>query len=154
MSCVAQRCVEDKNNAERRVTSTTESLRDRSDRAGGRRAKGRDKGRASPRRRGGERALPAGEPANRPTARPGEIEIAACCVLSLQLEPDADGHLELGNLPVLDGTALLYDLKPIHMGDRLSSLDDRGLHSLGEALRRGANHVNELVDSGHGGAPY
>src|SRR5215472_9726722 len=77
MSCVAQRCVEDKNNAERRVTSTTESLRDRSDRAGGRRAKGRDKGRASPRRRGGERALRAGEPAHRTTARAGEIEIGS-----------------------------------------------------------------------------
>src|SRR2546428_11184634 len=73
---------------------------------------------------------------------------------TIDLEPDAHGHLELGDLRILDGTALLDHLEPVHVLDRLSRLDHRALHRLGEAAWGRADHFDELVDSGHQRAPF
>ena len=53
--------------------------------------------------------------------------------LVIELEADAHGHLELGDLAVLDRPALLDHLEPAHVVNRLASLGDCGLHRLCEA---------------------
>src|SRR5262249_53001540 len=98
------------------------------------------------------RRRPASAPPRADQQRRG-IAIATLGPLTLELEPDAHGHLKLRNLAIFDGAALLYHLEPVHVTDRPGGLGDCGFHRFGEAVGRCADHVDELVRSGHRGAP-
>src|SRR5260370_25990061 len=69
--------------------------------------------------------------------------------LAIQLESDPHRHLEFRNLAVLDRATLLDDFKPVQALRRLGRLNNCGLHRFGEADRRSADHIDELVNPGH-----
>src|SRR6266496_3009745 len=68
---------------------------------------------------------------------------------ALDLEPDADRHLELGDLAVLDESALLDHLEPVHVAHRLRGLLDARLDRLREADGGRADELDLLVGAGH-----
>ena len=76
--------------------------------------------------RHGTRPIPRDEGGERRPRRSVTHQVAALAPVTayspsaLDLEPDPDGHLELGDLAALHGAADLGDLEPAHVADRLA----------------------------------
>jgi hypothetical protein len=64
----------------------------------------------------------------------------------IQSEADLHCHLPVRNLVIFKVTANLCYLKPIHISDRLASSLDRIVHSVFDAVWRGTDQLNLLVN--------